>query len=155
MGNNDQLLGTAFPGAVRVPLDSLEEFKVTTGNTDADAGRSSGARCLWSPRAVLTNSRRIVRILPSDLYRGQRVVQEINSSRSNIPPFLLRNTFGAFVSDRSKSIVFFLLAAAGFSPPAETAGSGQWGAMAIFRQPLQCELRLNRLRRGGECNRAL
>ena len=27
--NNDQLLGTAFQGALRVPLDSLEEFKVT------------------------------------------------------------------------------------------------------------------------------
>ena len=28
--NNDQLLGTAFTGAIRAPLDSLEELKVTT-----------------------------------------------------------------------------------------------------------------------------
>jgi hypothetical protein len=42
--NNDQILGTAFQGAVRVPLDSLEEFKVTTSSSDADTGRSSGGQ---------------------------------------------------------------------------------------------------------------
>src|SRR5580658_2807716 len=42
--NNDQLLGTAFSGAVRAPLDSLQEFKVTTANADADTGRSSGGQ---------------------------------------------------------------------------------------------------------------
>jgi hypothetical protein len=38
--NNDQLLGTAFQGAIRVLLDALEEFKVTTSNSDASTGRS-------------------------------------------------------------------------------------------------------------------
>src|SRR5437773_8164880 len=42
--NNDQLLGTAFQGALRVPLDSLQEFRVTTSNSDADTGRSSGGQ---------------------------------------------------------------------------------------------------------------
>ncbi len=42
--NNDQLLGTAFQGAIRAPLDSLEELKVTTANSDADTGRSSGGQ---------------------------------------------------------------------------------------------------------------
>ncbi len=42
--NNDELLGTAFTGAIRAPLDSLEELKVTTSNSDADTGRSSGGQ---------------------------------------------------------------------------------------------------------------
>src|SRR6202044_1404876 len=42
--NNDQLLGTAFAGAIRAPLDSLEELKVTTANSEADSGRSSGGQ---------------------------------------------------------------------------------------------------------------
>src|SRR5260370_21211334 len=42
--NNGQLLGLAFQGAVRSTLDSLQEFRVTTSNSNADAGRSSGAQ---------------------------------------------------------------------------------------------------------------
>ena len=37
-------LGTAFTGAIRAPLDSMEELKVTTSNSDADTGRSSGGQ---------------------------------------------------------------------------------------------------------------
>src|SRR5438270_6014521 len=42
--NNDQLKGMAFEGALRSTLDSLQEFRVTTSNSNADAGRSSGAQ---------------------------------------------------------------------------------------------------------------
>ena len=44
LDNNDQLLGDAFTGALRIPMDSLEEFRVTTTNANADSGRSSGAQ---------------------------------------------------------------------------------------------------------------
>src|SRR5207245_7037444 len=44
LDNNDQLLGNAFQGALRAPLDSIQEFRVTTSNSNADAGRSSGAQ---------------------------------------------------------------------------------------------------------------
>jgi len=44
LNNNDPLLGQAFTGALRVPMDSLEEFRVTTTNANADSGRSSGAQ---------------------------------------------------------------------------------------------------------------
>ena len=52
LDNNDQLLGTAFTGVLRMPMDSLEEFRVTTSNANADAGRSSArslvrAHRLW------------------------------------------------------------------------------------------------------------
>ena len=49
--NNDQELGFAFQGALRTPLESIQEFRVTTSNSNADAGRSSGAQV-----ALLTKS---------------------------------------------------------------------------------------------------
>src|ERR1700722_3940003 len=42
--NNDQVNGYAFTGVLRSTLDSVEEFRVTTTNANADEGRSSGAQ---------------------------------------------------------------------------------------------------------------
>ena len=42
--NNDANNGNAFQGALRTTLDSLEEFRVATSNSNADQGRSSGAQ---------------------------------------------------------------------------------------------------------------
>ena len=42
--DNDQVNGYAFNGVLRSTLDSTEEFRVTTSNSNADAGRSSGAQ---------------------------------------------------------------------------------------------------------------
>lgn len=42
--DNDQINGYAFNGVLRSTLDSTEEFRVTTSNANADAGRSSGAQ---------------------------------------------------------------------------------------------------------------
>ena len=42
--DNDQLNGYAFQGALRATLDSIEEFRVTTSNANADQGRSSGGQ---------------------------------------------------------------------------------------------------------------
>ena len=42
--DNDQVKGYAFEGALRSTLDSLQEFRVTTSNSNADEGRSSGAQ---------------------------------------------------------------------------------------------------------------
>ncbi len=41
---NDPQFGTAYNSAVRVTLDSLQEFRVSTSNYGADSGRSSGAQ---------------------------------------------------------------------------------------------------------------
>jgi hypothetical protein len=112
--NNDQLLGTAFQGAVRVPLDSLEEFKVTTSNTDADTGRSSGGQVAlvtksgtnsfhggayeyWRPTFTTANNWFIK-------------AAQLQADQPNVPPFLLRNTFGAFVGGPiKKDRAFFFL----------------------------------------------
>jgi Carboxypeptidase regulatory-like domain len=113
--NNDQLLGAAFQGAVRVPLDSLEEFKVTTSNSDADTGRSSGGQVslvtksgtnsfhggayeYWRPTFTTAN----------DWFAK---AAQLQADQPNIPPFLLRNTFGAFVGGPIvKDRAFFFLA---------------------------------------------
>ena len=42
--DNDQVNGYAFNGVLRETQDSIEEFRVTTGDANADAGRSSGAQ---------------------------------------------------------------------------------------------------------------
>jgi len=41
---NDQQTRSAFTSAVRMPLDSVQEFRVTTTNANAEQGRSSGAQ---------------------------------------------------------------------------------------------------------------
>jgi len=42
--DNDEMHGYAFQGILRSTVDSTEEFRVTTSNANADAGRSSGAQ---------------------------------------------------------------------------------------------------------------
>ncbi len=99
--NNDELLGTAFTGAVRAPLDSLEELKVTTSNADADMGRSSGGQV---SEVIKSGTNHI----HGSLYEYNRPpftaandwfnkAAQLQAGESNVPPFLLRNTFGANV----------------------------------------------------------
>jgi hypothetical protein len=99
--NNDQLLGTAFTGALRAPLDSLEELKVTTSNSDADTGRSSGGQV---SEVIKSGTNRF----HGSIYAYNRPnftaandwfnkAAQINQDEPNNAPFLLRNTFGANV----------------------------------------------------------
>ncbi len=113
--NNDQLLGTAFQGAVRAPLDSLEELKVTTSNSDADTGRSSGGQVSLVTKSGTNH-------VHGSLYAYNRPTftsandwfnkaAQIQAHESNTPPFLLRNTFGANVGGPIiKDKVFFFAA---------------------------------------------
>ena len=113
--NNDQLLGIAFQGAVRAPLDSLQEFKVTTSNSDADSGRSSGGQVSLVTKSGTNN-------IHGGVYEYYRPTfstandwfnkaVELNSGEPNVPPFLLRNTFGAFVGGAiKKDRLFYFLA---------------------------------------------
>ena len=112
--NNEQLLGEAFQGALRVPLDALEEFKVTTSNSDADAGRSSGGQVSLVTKSG-TNS------IHGTLYEYNRPTfttandwfikqSQLLAGTSNTPPFLLRNTFGAAVGGPiKKDRLFYFL----------------------------------------------
>jgi hypothetical protein len=99
LDNNDQLLGSAFTGTLRMPMDSLEEFRVTTSNANADAGRSSGAQV-----SLVTKSG--TNALHGSLYWYNRTrfgvandwfnkQAQIEEGEANKPGQLIRNTFGA------------------------------------------------------------
>lgn len=114
LDNNDQLLGRAFQGALRAPLESIQEFRVTTSNSNADAGRSSGAQVSMVTKSG-TNS------FHGSLYEYNRsnIGQandwfnkhaELQSGLSNRPGPLVRNTFGASIGGPIKKDRFFFFA---------------------------------------------
>lgn len=96
--DNDQVGGFAFTGVLRETQDSTEEFRVTTGNANADAGRSSGAQV-----SLLTKSgtnkfhgaayeyNRPTITVANDFFNKQA---EADSGLPNIPGKLIRNIFG-------------------------------------------------------------
>jgi hypothetical protein len=101
LDDNDPVLGYAFSGALRSTLDSLEEFRVTTTNSNAEAGRSSGAQVSLVTKSG-TNK------FHGSLYEYNRSkIGEANSwfneraqllaGQPNVPPHLVRNTFGTSI----------------------------------------------------------
>src|SRR5262249_46157673 len=91
---NDQQQGLAFNSVLRVSLDSVQEFRVTTSNANSDQGRSSGAQV-----SLVTKS-------GSNAYHGSLYEYHRNTvttandwfnnaSSPKVPrPKLLRNVFG-------------------------------------------------------------
>src|SRR4051812_8222336 len=53
--NNDVNSGFAFTGALRTPVDSIQEFRVTTSNSNAEVGRSSGAQVVVVTKSGTNN----------------------------------------------------------------------------------------------------
>lgn len=112
--NNDQENGFAFTGAVRSTLDSVEEFRVTTTNSNADEGRSSGAQVQlvtksgtnsWHGSAYELNRSNIGEA--NDWFNENT---QIGTGQPNIPPFLRRNTFGAALGGPIKKDRLFFFA---------------------------------------------
>jgi hypothetical protein len=97
--DNDQVNGYAFQGVLRETQDSIEEFRVTTGNANADAGRSSGAQVSMVTKSGTNKFHGAA----YEYYRPPFTAAnnwfnkqaEINESLPNIPTKVLRNTFGA------------------------------------------------------------
>jgi hypothetical protein len=96
--NNDQVRGTAFTGAVRSTIDSIEEFRVTTAGDNADQGRSSGGQV-----ALITKSG--TNTFHGSLYEQHRPTitaandwfnkhAQLTQGESNTPGKIIRNTFG-------------------------------------------------------------
>jgi hypothetical protein len=110
--NNDQNQGFAFQGALRSTLDSLEEFRVATSNSNADSGRSSGAQVSLVTKSG-TNS------FHGSLYEYNRSSigeandwfneqAQVQNGLANKPGQLIRNTFGvAFGGPIIKDKLFF------------------------------------------------
>jgi hypothetical protein len=113
MDNNDQANGYAFTGIMRSTLDSVEEFRVTTTNANADAGRSSGAQV-----NVVTKSG--TNVFHGSLYEYNRDTftaandwfnkqAELSQGLPNKAGKLIRNTFGGAIGGpvRKDKLFFF------------------------------------------------
>ena len=99
IGVNDQNNGYAFTSVLNVPPDSVQEFRVTTANANADSGYSSGAQVALATKSG-TNS------FHGSAYEYNRNTvfsandpflkySQLTSGESNTAPKLLRNVFGA------------------------------------------------------------
>ncbi len=112
IGVNDQNNGYAFTSVLNVPPDSVEEFRVTTANANADSGYSSGAQVALATKSG-TNSfhgsayeyNRNTIFSANDPFLKE---SQLTSGESNTAPKLLRNVFGAtFGGPIKKNRLFF------------------------------------------------
>jgi Carboxypeptidase regulatory-like domain len=93
--------GYAFQSVLPVTLDSVEEFRVTTSNAEADAGSAGGAQVALVTKSG-TNTihgsvyeyNRNSFVSANDYFLKQ---SELQSGNPNQPQFLNRNIFGASV----------------------------------------------------------
>jgi hypothetical protein len=111
---NDQSNGYAFTSVLPVTLDSVQEFRVTTANYNADQGEGSGAQVVLVTKSG-TNS------LHGSLYEYNRntatsandfFIQqaELNDGQPNKPLKLIRNVFGGSLGGplRKDRLFFFV-----------------------------------------------
>jgi hypothetical protein len=98
MDDNDQIAGAAFTGVLRATLDSTEEFRVTTSNGTADAGRSSGAQVSIVTKSGTNKFHGAL----YEYYRPTNTVAnqwfnkntQVSLGQPNIPQKYVMNTFG-------------------------------------------------------------
>ena len=111
--DNDQVNGYGFNGVLRSTLDSTEEFRVTTSNANADAGRSSGAQVSLVTKSG-TNSfhgslyeyHRPSNLVANDWFIKE---QQLSSGEANRPTKYIVNTFGGSAGGpiRKDKLFFF------------------------------------------------
>ena len=109
---NDPQFGTAYSSAVRVTLDSLQEFRVSTSNYGADSGRSSGAQVSLVTRSGTNDYhgagnwvQRDTRFSSNDYFLKLSQLQAGEPSR---PPKLDKRVYGgAFGGPIQKDRLFF------------------------------------------------
>ena len=112
--DNDQVNGYAFQGVLRETQDSIEEFRVTTANANADAGRSSGAQVSMVTKSGTNKFHGAA----YEYYRPPLTAAnnwfnkqaQVNEGLPNTPTKVLRNIFGASVGGPIKKDKFFFFA---------------------------------------------
>ncbi len=99
--DNDQVNGYAFTGVLRETQDSIEEFRVATGDTNADAGRSSGAQVSLITKSGTNKFHgaayeyfRPTNTVSNDFFNKQG---EATLGEANRPPKEIRHIFGVDV----------------------------------------------------------
>ncbi|HKS80920.1 MAG TPA: TonB-dependent receptor [Candidatus Acidoferrales bacterium] len=112
--DNQQTSGEAFSSVLPVPIESVQEFRVTTSNYGADQGRSSGAQVALVTKPG-TNK------FHGSAYEFNRSglgeandyfikSSELSNNEPNVPPHLVRNVFGGDVGGPViKDRLFFFL----------------------------------------------
>ncbi len=112
LDDNDQTQGYAFTGVLRSTLDSVQEFRVTTTNANADAGRSSGGQVSMVTKsgtnqfhgAVYEYNRNTFTVANDWFNKEAQAVHGF----ANVPGKLIRNTFGgALGGPLKKDKLFF------------------------------------------------
>ena len=98
LDDNDQKTGAAFTGILRETIDSVEEFRVTTGMANSDQGRSAGAQVnLLTKRGTdqfhggVYEYNRNTFTAANDWFNKQA---QLANGQPNTPGGYLRNTYG-------------------------------------------------------------
>jgi hypothetical protein len=98
IGVNDQNNGYAFTSVLNVPPDSVEEFRVTTANANADSGYSSGAQVALVTKtgtnafhgSAYEYNRNTVFSANDPFLKESQII----NGQKNKAPELIRNVFG-------------------------------------------------------------
>jgi len=114
IGVNDQNNGYAFTSVLNVPPDSVQEFRVTTANSNADSGYSSGAQVSLATKGGTNNfhgsayeyNRNTVFSANDPFLKNS----QLTSGQSNTAPKLLYNVFGAAAGGPIKKNRLFFFA---------------------------------------------
>lgn len=111
---NADTKGYAFDSVLPITQDSVEEFRVTTSNYNADEGRSSGAQVALVTKGGTNNfhgslfeENRNTDTSANDYFIKQA---EFQSGAPNTPPKLIRNNFGGSLGGPIKKNRLFFFA---------------------------------------------
>ncbi len=111
---NSDLKGYAFTSVLPITQDSVQEFRVTTSNYNADEGRSSGAQVSLVTKSGTNNfhgslfeTHRNTITSANDYFLK---LSELQAGSPNTPPKLLRNNFGGSVGGPIKKDRLFFFA---------------------------------------------
>src|SRR5262249_37337580 len=95
---NDQTNGNAFTSVLPVSLDSVQEFRVTTTNANADQGGSSGAQVSLVTKSGTNSFHGSVYEYNRNTYTSANdyfvKLSQLQNGEPNTPPKLIRNIFG-------------------------------------------------------------
>lgn len=104
--------GNAFTSVLPVTLDSVQEFRVTTTNANADQGSSGGAQVALVTKSGTNDFHGSVYEYHRNTYTSANdyfVKQsELQSGQPNVPPKLIRNIFGGSIGGPIKKDRLFL-----------------------------------------------